>query len=68
MPTPVRSCPDCGKKMTYDPILSTKYKKDNDKQTAFWCVNCSHILVERRFNVNDVVGSVRQYIFQGHLP
>jgi hypothetical protein len=69
MPTPSQSCPDCGRKMTYDPLLSVNNKRNPESNsTAFWCVVCSFILVQKRFNVKDAVGSVRQYIFQGHLP
>lgn len=64
MPTPIQRCPDCNKKMTYDPILSEK----NRGIKSFWCVKCSQILVEKRFNVKDVVHSVRRYIFKGELP
>jgi len=64
MPTPSQRCPDCNKKMTYDPLLSIKGKSI----TSFWCTDCSQIIVVRKFKVNDVVTSVRQYIFQGHLP
>ena len=64
MPTPSQSCPDCGRGMTYDPILSKKGKKI----LTFWCLECSHIIVESRFDVSDAVQSVRRFIFHGHLP
>ena len=53
MPTPKQQCPDCKKVMTYDPLLSVKGKKTK----AFWCNACSHVIVEKRFEVNDVVSS-----------
>ena len=64
MPTPTQRCPDCNKKMVYDPILSEK----NRGIKSFWCIPCSHIVVEKRFMVKDVVKSVRRYIFKGGLP
>ena len=64
MPTPSQKCPDCNKKMTYDPILSDK----NKGIKSFWCIPCSHIIVEKRFNVTDAVQSVRRYFFKGELP
>ena len=64
MPTPSQKCPDCNKKMTYDPILSIKGKA----VLTFWCIPCSQIIVEKRFNVKDAVSSVKRYVFQGHLP
>jgi len=64
MPTPKQNCPDCTKKMTYDPLLSIKGKNT----LAFWCIPCSHIIIEKRFKVKDAVSSVKRYVFQGHLP
>ena len=64
MPTPKQQCPDCKKVMTYDPLLSVKGK--NTK--AFWCIACSHVIVEKMFEVNDVVSSVKRYVFKGELP
>ena len=64
MPTPSQKCPDCNKKMTYDPILSIKGKST----TTFWCIPCSQIIVERRFKVSDAVTSVRRFLFKGELP
>ena len=64
MPTPSQKCPDCDKKMTYDPVLSDKSREIK----AFWCIPCSHIIVEKRFIVKDAVQSVRRYVFKGELP
>ncbi len=64
MPTPSQKCPDCHTKMTYDPLLSFKGKSI----LAFWCIPCSQIIVERRFDVVDAVTSVKRYVFHGHLP
>ncbi len=64
MTTPSQLCPDCKKKMTYDPLLSIKGKST----LTFWCIPCSQIIVEKRFNVKDAVNSVKRYIFKGELP
>lgn len=74
MPTPVQRCPDCNKKMRYDPELSKKGRNI----TSFWCLDCAIILVESRFEVilknkhDKLVGmpvtSARRYVFKGELP
>lgn len=64
MPTPKQNCPDCKKPMTYDPNLSVKGRGIK----AFWCVHCSIVVIDKRFEVKDVVKSVRRYIYHGELP
>jgi hypothetical protein len=72
MPTPKQFCPDCKKKMVYDADLSHK------KMKSFWCLDCSMIIVETRFNVvlknkhdktvDMPVTSARRYIFKKEFP
>jgi hypothetical protein len=68
MPVPKKTCDVCGKRMTYDPLLSKKRSKT--KIRSFWCttVSCDYILVEESFEVKDAVQSVRNYLFHSKLP
>jgi hypothetical protein len=66
MPVPKLRCNECGKLMTYDPILSKKRSKTQLR--SFWCTNCEYIMVEEKFTVKDVVKSVKRYLMYGKLP
>ncbi|MBT4326997.1 MAG: hypothetical protein HOD60_08855 [Candidatus Nitrosopelagicus sp.] len=68
MPVPQKRCDVCGKKMTYDPLLSKKRSKT--KINSFWCttVTCDYILVSETFYVKDKVQSVRNYVFHSVIP
>ncbi len=66
MPVPKINCNECGKKMTYDPILSRKHPKRQIR--VFWCMKCEYIMTEEKFIVRDAVKSVKRYTFHGKLP
>lgn len=66
MPVPKLSCNECGKKLTYDPILSKKSPKRQIR--SFWCMKCDYIMVEEKFIVNDKVRSVKRLLMYQKLP
>ena len=60
-------CLNCGsnKKMVYDAVLSTKDRRNPEKEiTVYWCMNCDIIIRIQKNHVHDKVTSARVTIFK----